>query len=93
MELSTPASSLDAIGPPQHAEVLRDLFWTLYSKLAAVLEGHRVVFEVARWISSVCQTVDFSHSSAGNSKKAWRPFQFKKSGSQFNRRYVLPILS
>jgi exocyst complex component 4 len=47
------SNSLDVGGPPQHAAILRDLFWTLYSKLAAVLEGHRIVYEVARWISSV----------------------------------------
>lgn len=47
------AVSLDTMSPPHHAAVLRDLFWTLYSKLAAVLEGHRVVYEVARWIPSV----------------------------------------
>ncbi|PWN29329.1 hypothetical protein BDZ90DRAFT_230216 [Jaminaea rosea] len=32
-------------------EVMRDLFWTLYSKLDAVLQGHRVVHEVASLIS------------------------------------------
>lgn len=42
-----------AAGPPEHAALLKDLFWTLYSKLAAVLEGHRVMYEVSRWISSV----------------------------------------
>lgn len=47
------AVSLDTMSPPHHAAVLKDLFWTLYSKLAAVLEGHRVVYEVARWIPSV----------------------------------------
>lgn len=47
------AVALDAAGPPLHAVILKDLFWTLYSKLAAVLEGHRVVFEVSRWIASV----------------------------------------
>ncbi|KAK4685429.1 exocyst complex component 4, partial [Tremellales sp. Uapishka_1] len=46
------AVALDAASPPRHAIVLRDLFWTLYSKLAAVLESHRVVYEVSRWISS-----------------------------------------
>lgn len=44
--------SLDSMGPPHHAMILRDLFWTLYSKMAAVLEGHRIVYEVARWIPS-----------------------------------------
>lgn len=48
------AVSLDAMGPARHAVILKDLFWTLYSKLAAVLEGHRVIYEVARWIPSVC---------------------------------------
>lgn len=47
------AVSLDAMGPPRHAAILKDLFWTLYSKLSAVLEGHRVIYEVARWIPSV----------------------------------------
>ncbi|GMK54564.1 hypothetical protein CspeluHIS016_0111500 [Cutaneotrichosporon spelunceum] len=44
--------SLDASGPPKHAVVLRDLFWTLYSKIAAVMEGHRTVYEVVKWITS-----------------------------------------
>lgn len=44
--------SLDATGPPKHAVILRDLLWTLYSKLAAVMEGHRVVYEVVKWIAS-----------------------------------------
>lgn len=47
------AVSLEVASPPRHALILRDLFWTLYSKLSAVLEGHRVVYEVSRWISSV----------------------------------------
>ncbi|WWC59934.1 uncharacterized protein I303_102497 [Kwoniella dejecticola CBS 10117] len=72
--------SLGATGPPQHAAILRDLFWTLYSKLAAVLEGHRVVYEVARWISS---RRDFKDSSLRNAStsltipvlEVWRPVQ------------------
>jgi exocyst complex component 4 len=36
-------------------EILRDLFWTLYSKLVAVLQGLRVVHEVAKRIGSVSQ--------------------------------------
>jgi hypothetical protein len=51
------AVSLNTMSPPHHAAIIRDLFWTLYSKLAAVLEGHRVVYEVARWIPSVCALV------------------------------------
>ncbi len=34
-------------------EILRDLFWTLYSKLDAVMQGLRVVYEVAKRIGSV----------------------------------------
>lgn len=34
-------------------ETLRDLFWTLYSKLDAVLQGFRVSYEVASRISEV----------------------------------------
>lgn len=33
-------------------ETMRDLFWTLFSKLDAVLQGHRVVYEVAGMIAS-----------------------------------------
>lgn len=51
------AVALEA-GPPLHALILRDLFWTLYSKLAAVLEGHRVLYEVVRWIASVGVTAE-----------------------------------
>ena len=36
-------------------EILRDLFWTLYSKLDAVMQGLRVVYEVANRIGSVSQ--------------------------------------
>lgn len=46
---------MDVAGPSQHAAVLRDLIWTLYAKLAAVLEAHRVVYEVSRWIAAVGQ--------------------------------------
>jgi exocyst complex component 4 len=34
-------------------EILRDLFWTLYSKLDAVMQGLRVVYEVANRVGSV----------------------------------------
>ncbi len=73
------AISLDTVGPPKHAAVLRDLFWTLYSKLAAVLEGHRVIYEVARWISS---RRDFKDGTAKSSAalnipvlEVWKPVQ------------------
>lgn len=37
-------------------EVMKDLFWTLYSKLDAVAQGLRVVYEVANRIGSVCES-------------------------------------
>jgi len=38
-------------------EIMKDLFWTLYSKLDAVAQGLRVVYEVANRIGSVCESV------------------------------------
>lgn len=69
--------SLDATGPPKHAVILRDLFWTLYSKLAAVMEGHRAVYEVVKWIAS---RRDFKDSRADVTLNApvleiWKPVQ------------------
>ena len=37
----------------EKSETLRDLFWTTYSKLDAVLQGLRVVWEVASRIGGV----------------------------------------
>ena len=37
-----------------NTEILRDLFWTLFSKLDAVLQGFRVAYEVAMRIGEVC---------------------------------------
>lgn len=37
-----------------NTETLKDLFWTLYSKLDAVLQGFRVSYEVAMRIAEVC---------------------------------------
>ena len=34
-------------------EILRDLLWTLYSKLDAVLQGHRFILNVVERISRV----------------------------------------
>ncbi|ORY27686.1 Sec8 exocyst complex component-specific domain-domain-containing protein [Naematelia encephala] len=71
------AVSLDVFGPPQHAAILRDLFWTLYSKLAAVLEGHRAVYEIARWISSRRDFKDVSSKISFNVPvvEIWKPIQ------------------
>jgi exocyst complex component 4 len=40
-------------GLANSVETLRDLFWTLYSKLDAVLQGFRVAYEVAGRIAEV----------------------------------------
>lgn len=47
-------ASLESSVKPADQETLRDMFWTLYSKLDAVLQGLRVVYEVANRIGSVC---------------------------------------
>jgi hypothetical protein len=88
------AMSLHVIGPPRHAAILRDLFWTLYSKFAAVLEGHRIVYEVSRWISSVGRHRRcLADGSVGISRTipALGPgsrFQFSRSGNRCNKRYA-----
>lgn len=99
--------SLGAAGPPQHAALLKDLFWTLYSKLAAVLEGHRVMYEVSRWISS---RPDFKDSTTPKGSsinipvlEMWRPVQQEvrtllsnyltddRPGSRLDRNPILSI--
>ena len=45
-------------------EILRDLFWTLYSKLDAVTQGLRVVYEVANRIGSVSLLFCYSQTSS-----------------------------
>jgi exocyst complex component 4 len=60
-----PASALRSVALESSAkqadhEVLRDLFWTLYSKLLAVVQGLRVISEVSNRIGSV-----------GSSARSW----------------------
>ena len=52
-------AALEASSKPVDQEIMKDLFWTLYSKLVALSEGLRVVYEVANRIGSVC--VSCSH--------------------------------
>lgn len=47
-------SALEASSKQSEHEILRDFFWTLYSKLDAVAQGLRVTYEVANRIGSVC---------------------------------------
>ncbi|GAA5941737.1 exocyst subunit SEC8 [Sporobolomyces koalae] len=71
-ETSTLASSV---------ETLRDLFWTLYSKLDAVLQGFRVAYEVAGRIAERRDFKDASiiRTSSGNLLfsllDVWKPVQ------------------
>ncbi|GAA5972148.1 hypothetical protein JCM21900_006105, partial [Sporobolomyces salmonicolor] len=62
-------------------ETLRDLFWTLYSKLDAVLQGFRVAYEVAGRIADRRDFKDMSiiKTSSGNLLfsllDVWKPVQ------------------
>lgn len=46
-------AALESLEKQSDHEILRDLFWTLYSKLDAVTQGLRVVYEVSSRIGSV----------------------------------------
>ena len=46
-------AALESSAKESDQETLRDLFWTLYSKLDAVLQGFRVTYEVANRIGRV----------------------------------------
>lgn len=59
-------------------EILRDLFWTVYSKLDAVLQGLRVVSEVANRIGSRRDFHDSSGAKPGSLfplSELWLPIQ------------------
>jgi Exocyst complex component Sec8 C-terminal len=57
-------TSLESSVKEADQETLRDMFWTLYSKLDAVLQGLRVVYEVANRIGSVsCNLFGNQHTT------------------------------
>lgn len=60
-------------------ETMRDLFWTLFSKLDAVLQGHRVVYEVAGMIASRAgfkdETASKKLSGVASLLDVWKPIQ------------------
>lgn len=49
-------AALESTSKHHDQEILKDLFWSIYSKLYAVTQGLRVVFEVANRIGSVSAT-------------------------------------
>lgn len=53
MAMSLRLAALESSAKEADHEVLRDLFWTLYSKLDAVMQSLRVVYEVANRIGAV----------------------------------------
>lgn len=75
------SSSTESTALERGAETMRDLFWTLFSKLDAVLQGHRVVHEVAAKISSrpgfkEKDSQSVKRAASGRSLVAvWRPIQ------------------
>ncbi len=44
-------AALETAGNQIQVETLRDLFWTVFSKLRAVLESHRLLYEVTTRLS------------------------------------------
>ena len=60
-------------------ETMRDLFWTLFSKLDAVLQGHRVVYEVAGMIAGRAGFKDAlatrKLSGVASLVEVWKPIQ------------------
>jgi len=68
---------------PDH-EILRDLFWTLYSKLDAVSQGMRVVYEVANRIGSVSALLlDQRQQLIRSQRKDFRDSSGAKPGAMF----------
>ena len=56
-------AALESLEKQADHEILRDLFWTLYSKLDAVTQGLRVIHEVSNRIGSVCYFSTRKHLS------------------------------
>jgi exocyst complex component 4 len=86
-------------------EILKDLFWTLYSKLDAVAQGLRVVYEVANRVGSVrislfpSDTKNYVGFLSGETSKIHLEpnldhcSRWLKYGTQFRRRLVVSVSS
>jgi exocyst complex component 4 len=58
------------------SEVLADLMWTLYSKLAAVLSGHRIVHDcVLAIVKESKNKEDLTDTPEFNYIEVWKPIQ------------------
>lgn len=56
-------AALESMEKQVDHEILRDFFWTLYSKLDAVTQGLRVVYEISNRIGSVKTKFSLSFST------------------------------
>ena len=57
-------------------EVLRDLLWTLFSKLSAVLSGHRIVHDCVLGIVKEAKgSEDLKDTPEYNYLEVWKPIQ------------------
>lgn len=64
-----------------NAEVLADLLWTLYSKLAAVLSGHRIVHDCVLAIVKDSKNKDnLTDTPEYNYIEVWKPIQSEVNG-------------
>jgi exocyst complex component 4 len=73
-----------------HTEILMDFFWTVYSKLDAILQGFRVLHEVVQRIVSRKSFRDGSlQAKSGGALfslyDVWRPVQFEVGSSCFQQ--------
>ncbi|KAI0936742.1 hypothetical protein AcV5_004806 [Taiwanofungus camphoratus] len=71
-------TALESSTKPADQEIIRDFFWTLYSKLDAVTQGLRVVYEVANRIGTRRDFKDSSGAKPGTLfplAEVWMPVQ------------------
>ena len=69
--------SLNGLGKSEtNLEVIADLLWTLYSKLAAVLSGHRIVHEcILAIVKQVKGNGNLKDTMGFNYIEVWKPIQ------------------